>query len=193
VEEVNMALASSWIHGNALTMESPISHNFTTGESNGRLVLTPLGWGAEVTVEGFNTSSWMHIPIPTVSESVGPIKRFLLSRVILLFECEKSQIEHVHLYDGAKRIYENDKGWSGSALTKRPYNSFELSKPRQVEFGIGLSFFYVPRRATPDSPARLYVAAAGAEYQTENLFSAMVGEAVGALTDPFFRHLGGGG
>jgi hypothetical protein len=164
-----MSVCSSWIHGNALTMESPfyISPN---GEVTGRLILTPFRWGAEVLNDGVAPApSWMHLPIPTIREGVSRFERFELLRVFLLGQCSGASIDNIHIYDGYEKIQEfNDRGFEGTFLTKGSKNTFELEEPHTVKSGISLSFFFVPRTIPQ---GKLVVAAAGAEFEISSVFS----------------------
>src|SRR6266536_5786539 len=118
-----MAICSSWIHGNALTMESPFYID-PHGEQIGRLILTPFGWGADVLNDGHAVVSWMHLPIPTIREGVSRFERFELRRVFLLGECSDASITDVHIYDGYEKIQEfNDRQFDGTFLTKRFKNT----------------------------------------------------------------------
>jgi hypothetical protein len=172
-----MSVCSSWIHGNAIMLESPLHFN-PEGEQNGRLVLTPFGWGAEVSVEGHPAVSWVHLPIPTVNWLVGRFERLELVRVFLLFECSNATVEDVHIYDGHEKVAEfNGQARQGRFLTKGVQNTFELKKPHRMKTGVGLSFLYKPQtNAVP--PGTLFVSAAGAEFEIGSIFFRAIGDTV---------------
>jgi hypothetical protein len=185
-----MALASTWIHGNALTMESP-EYFAPDGQQTGRLVITPRGWGAEVTLEGHPTVSWMHLPVPSVYESVGRFQRFRLRRVILLGSCVNSTVDSIHIYDGRTRIHAVDQVLEGNFLTTGPGNTIELAQPREVKYGIGVSFRYkTPIGTGPQqsSPPLMTIVAVGAEFETVNI---LVGTAVSTAVTVVRRFIGG--
>lgn len=168
-----MSISSSWVHGNALRIESPFHFN-PRGEQNGQLILTPFGWGAEVSNEGHPVVSWMHLPIPTINGRINRFE-FELLRVFLLFQCSDASIENVHIYDGHEKVQEfNDLSLEGGFLAKSSRNTFELKKRHQVKRGISLSFFFKARILTGTGgggavpPGKLLVAAAGAEFETRN-------------------------
>lgn len=95
-----MSFQASWIHGNALTVESPENLNH----------IGHYGWGADMDVK-HGKGSWFHVPLPTpVMLSDG---RSTLFRVFLLFETEQGSIRGVHLYDGSGKIQE----FSGFSLS----------------------------------------------------------------------------
>ena len=178
-----MSVASSWIHGNALTMESPFHFN-PHGEQNGRLILTPFGWGAEVTNEGHAVVSWMHVPIPSTDIRDGLFARFELRRVFLLFQCEDATISDVHVYDGHKEIQEfGGLALTGTFLTRGPQNTFQLARARSVTSGVGLSFLFKGYSGgpAPIPHARLLVAAAGAEFDKGTIFLNAIGDIASRL------------
>ncbi len=175
-----MAIYSSWIHGNALRIETPFSYN-VQGEQNGQLVLTPLGWGANVVSSGHAVVSWMHLPIPTIKEPVSFFERFELVRVFLLFECSEAFVTDVHIYDGNVKIAEfANRSLQGSFLSKGVVNTFVLDKPHMLKSGLGLSFLFKTAIGTGGMnehipQGTLVVAAAGAEYETRNIIFSAVG------------------
>src|SRR3954454_24947311 len=184
-----MGPASTWIHGNPLTMESPAF--FTPdGQQTGRLVITPRGWGAEVTLEGHPTVSWMHLPVPSVYESLGRFQRFRLRRVILLGSCVNSTVDSMHIYDGRTRIHAVDRALEGNFLTTAPRNTFELARPHEVKYGIGVSFRYsTPIGTGPQQspPPLMTIVAVGAEFGTVNI---LVGTALSTAINVVRRFIG---
>jgi hypothetical protein len=164
-----MAIASSWIHGNALQVERPVIRD-PQGVETGWLRLTPSGVGAQVVNEGNPVQSWMHLPIPTVKEPLEWGEQFRLRRVVLLLECSDASIDQVNVYDGNQLL----QGFysiklQGTYLTAGPDNTFELTPPRSVWTGVGLSFLFNPYiRVDPakEENITLHVAAAGAYFET---------------------------
>ena len=150
-----MPLHASWVHGNALTVESP--------ENLARV--GHFGWGADMAIIP-GKASWFHIPLPTpviVADS-----RAKLLRVFLMFKAVSGSIRNVHVYDGSSKPQEfNNIQMSGehrSALDAS--NTFNLSAPHSVAWGIGVTFFFVADIGfdTQIPPAQLIVASAGADY-----------------------------
>ena len=171
-----MSISSSWIHGNALTIESPIMFEFNYDtekmEEIGRFVLTPSGPGAWVDAERGGEVSWFHLPIPTINANVA-VERYKLLHVFLLFWCEHAHIREVHVYDGSDKINEF-KGVSlqGNYLVKLKKNTFHFVEPHQVKSGISISFLFTANYAEDLPHRRLLVAAAGADFlKSSTLFS----------------------
>jgi hypothetical protein len=152
-----MPMHSSWVHGNALTVESPenlsrVGHN---------------GWGADMLIRP-GKGSWFHIPLPT-PVIVGDV-RTQLQRVFLLFKSDTGAgaIRNVHVYDGSSKPQEfNDLFLAGEhRLGLDGANTFTLSSPHSVAWGIGITFFFQAAIGI-DSPipdAQLIVASAGGDY-----------------------------
>lgn len=149
-----MGKHTSWVHGNAVTVESPEN---LVREGH-------YGWGADMLIEP-GKASWFHIPIPTpvlVNDA-----RASLHRVFLMFKSEWGSIHSLHVYDGSSKPQEfHDLLLQGEhRLTLDAENTFVLEKPHPVVWGIGISFHFVAGIGADNSvpPARLIVAAAGAE------------------------------
>lgn len=174
-----MSVYSSWIHGNALTIESPLYFN-PQGEQVGQLILTPFGWGANILSKGHSVVSWLHLPIPTIKEPVSLFERLELVRIFLLFECSEAFVTDIHIYDGHEKIAEFDnRSLQGSFLSKSLANTFVLDKPHMMRSGLGLSFLFKPSTLTGGinehiPQGTLLVAAAGAEYETRNIILSAV-------------------
>lgn len=155
-----MPLQASWIHGNALTVEQP---GVLASPSN------HYGWGADVEVTP-GQSSWFHIPVPTpviVSDVRTKFQKFFI-----LFETVDNlgSISQVHIYDGSFKIQEfNNLNHQGAHRTQLDgYNTFNLSTPHTVLFGIGITFLFQASTAFdgPNPPARLIVGSAGVDFFT---------------------------
>ena len=113
-------------------------------------------------------SSWFHIPLPTpVITADG---RSALERVFVMFRTESCSIRAVHVYDGSSKVQEfNDLFASGEHRTGLDaQNTFELSAPHTVAFGIGISFFVIADIGfdSPIGDGRLIVASGGGDYRT---------------------------
>jgi hypothetical protein len=86
-----MALYASWIHGNALTVESP--------ENLARV--GHFGWGADMAITP-GKASWFHIPLPT-PVIVGD-QRTKVQTLFLLFKSVSGDIRNIHIYDGSAKV-----------------------------------------------------------------------------------------
>jgi hypothetical protein len=152
-----MGFHASWVHGNALTVESPENLN-RVGH---------FGWGADMSVKP-GQASWFHIALPT-PVIVSDVRSSLI-RVFLLFESEQGSIRNVHVYDGSFKIQElNDLLSEGEhRLGLDGLNTFDLAQPHSVAFGIGVSFFFIANIGFDSAipPSRLIVASAGGDYIT---------------------------
>lgn len=131
-----MALHASWVHGNALTVESP-----------GNLErVGHFGWGADMITRHGGQDSWFHIPLPT-PVIVGEGGRTTLGRVFLLFWSDRGRIKEVHVWDGPIRLQVfnnvNSKGEHRFELDGR--NTFPLARPTKVAWG-GRHFVFFPKR-----------------------------------------------
>ncbi|MGE5444418.1 MAG: DUF6623 family protein [Ignavibacteriales bacterium] len=152
-----MPMHASWVHGNALTVESP--------ENLARV--GHYGWGADMLVQP-GKGSWFHIALPT-PVITGDI-RTKLYRVFLLFRGDSGSIRNVHVYDGSSKIQEfNDLMFEGEhRLVLDGQNTFNLATPHTVAWGVGISFFFVASIGfdTTIPPARLILGAAGGDFFT---------------------------
>lgn len=170
-----MPVTTSWMHGNGLTIESPIMYN-ADGQEVQRLMLTPSGPGAWVEREtaGPGAVSWLHVPIPI--GRVSRTERCELLRVFLLFQVWGSIIDVVHVYDGYRLVAEfkdlnrgdANPPFKGNYLLKSYANTFQLERPYSVKMGIGLSILF--KAPTGSGDRKLLVAAAGAEIRTYPLW-----------------------
>jgi len=152
-----MGFYASWVHGNALTVESP--ENL---DRNGHF-----GWGADMQVKP-GKSSWFHIPLPT--PVILSDARSNLIRVFLMFKSEQGSIRNVHVYDGSSKVQEfNDLLITGEhRINLDSVNTFNLANPHSVIYGIGVTFFYVADIGFDSAipPSRLILASAGGDYTT---------------------------
>ncbi|HEV7785077.1 MAG TPA: DUF6623 family protein [Thermoanaerobaculia bacterium] len=150
-----MGKNTSWVHGNAVTVESPEN---LAREGH-------YGWGADMLIHP-GKSSWFHIPLP--SPVIVNDARTSLHRVFLMFKSERGSIHSVHVYDGSSKPQElNNLLLQGEhRLALDAENTFMLEKPHTVVWGIGISFYFVAEIGFDNSipPARLIVAAAGGEF-----------------------------
>lgn len=127
---------ASWAHGHAVVMEPAVDDGVSR--------FSHFGWGAQIVMRpGF--SRWFHIAIPTPVFLDG--KRMKLIRVFLQWQQigghpRSGRIEDAHLWDGKNRIAKksnNDFKQSGFA-TLPDHQTYELPRPREWLFGVGLSF-----------------------------------------------------
>jgi hypothetical protein len=151
-----MALHASWVHGNAVTVENPGSLD-RVGH---------FGWGGDMAIKP-GQSSWFHVPLPT-PVIVSDVRSKLI-RVFVMFKADSCSIRNVHVYDGSSKVQEfNGLMLEGEhRLTLDGENTFQLSAPHSVVWGVGISFFVVAAIGI-DSPipdARLIVEAAGGDYE----------------------------
>ncbi|KVC86001.1 hypothetical protein WJ47_25840 [Burkholderia ubonensis] len=150
-----MALHASWIHGNALTVENPGSLD-RVGH---------FGWGADMAIKP-GQSSWFHIPLAT-PVIVGDV-RSKVQRLFLMFSATSGSVRNVHIYDGSGKVQEfNNLLLSGEHRTELDNaNTFDLSAPHTVVWGMGVSFFFVADIGfdTPIPDARLIVSSAGGDF-----------------------------
>ena len=152
-----MSMFASWVHGNALTVESPQNLD-RVGH---------YGWGADLLIKP-GRASWFHIALPT-PVIVGDV-RAQLQRVFVLFKSDRGagEIRNVHVYDGSAKPQEfNGLHLSGEhRLGLDSSNRFNLASPHIVTWGIGVSFYFQASIGIDSAipSARLIVASAGADY-----------------------------
>jgi hypothetical protein len=150
-----MAMYASWVHGNALTVESP--------ENLARV--GHFGWGADMQIKP-GKASWFHIPLPT-PVIVGD-KRTNAQRVFLLFRSDSGSIRNVHVYDGSSKVQEFNGLVLGGEhrLALDGQNTFNLAHPHNVAWGMGISFFFVADIGfdTTIPPSRLILGSAGGDF-----------------------------
>jgi hypothetical protein len=142
-----------WVHGNALTVESP--ENLQPEGQH-------FGWGTDIVIRP-GQGSWFHVPLPV--PAVVDEYPVYLKQAFLLFKTEANAfLQQVHFYDGARRVQEfNDLHFDGDFTASiGPANTFVLRTPRAVQRGIGFSFFI--QGSLGSVPNRLIVPAIGAEY-----------------------------
>lgn len=152
-----MGLTAMWTAGHAVTVETP--KNLAS--------ITPRGGGIDLSIQP-GRSSWFHIAIPTpvISNDV----RAKLFRCFLLFESPvgRGLLNNVHIFDGPTRIQEfrdlRLSGAHGVALDEG--NTFTLSTPHIVLFGISISFFFQAATGIDSAvpPILLRVTTAGADF-----------------------------
>ncbi|MFE1744055.1 DUF6623 family protein [Coleofasciculus sp. H7-2] len=152
-----MGFHASWVHGNALTVENPENLN-RVGH---------FGWGADMQVKP-GKASWFHIALPT--PVILNDARSNLIRVFLMFESEQGSIRNVHVYDGSSKVQEfNDLLITGEhRIALDGVNTFNLTNPHTVIFGIGVSFLFIADIGFDSAipPSRLILASSGGDYTT---------------------------
>ena len=151
-----MSLQASWMHGNAVSVESP----------ENCLRVGHFGWGGDFALKP-GKASWFHIPVPTPVIVDGVRTR--VQRFFVLFSAENCEIRGVHVYDGSSKIHEfnnlHSRGEHRTGLDGA--NTFDIPAPHTVVFGMGLSFL-VQADIGFDTVinTRLIVATAGADFLT---------------------------
>jgi len=151
-----MTFNASWVHGNALTVESPANLDR----------VAHFGWGADMQIKP-GKASWFHIPLPTpvILADAGTS----LERVFVMFKTDSGEIRNVHLWDGSSRFHEfNDLNLEGDHSSGIDgLNTFNLPTPHRVLFGIGISFFFQASIGFDSAipPPRLILATAGGDYR----------------------------
>ena len=112
------------------------------------------GWGA--TFWGIeDTTNWFHLPFCLASTLDA--QKPLLTRVSLYFHnTSRSPITAVHLYDGARLLQSwNDLRLSGDHVrASDKTNTFVLTKPTEILFGLGLSVQVAFPPSTESKPPR---------------------------------------
>jgi len=152
-----MSFNASWVHGTALTVEQPenLSH------------VGHYGLGADMRIVP-GKSSWFHVPLPT--PVILNDSRSSLLRVFLMFETEQGSIRNVHVYDGSSKVQEfNNLLLTGEhRINLDAANTFNLTRPHSVAFGVGVSFFFVADIGFDSNipPPRLILGSAGGDYTT---------------------------
>lgn len=149
-----MALHASWVHGNAVTVENP--ENLTR--------VGHFGWGGELHFKP-GKASWLHVALPT-PVIVGDV-RTKVQKLFLMFKTDACEIRNVHIWDGPVKVqdfnglHHDGEHWNG--LDAR--NTFNLSSPHTVVWGMGISFFAQASIGfdTVIDP-KLIVASAGGDY-----------------------------
>lgn len=149
-----MSLYASWVHGNAVTVESP--QNFTS--------VGHFGWGGDMRFAP-GKASWLHAPLPTPVIVAGVRTR--VQRFFIMFKADECEIRAVHVYDGSGKVQElNGLHLSGEHRTGLDaHNTFDLSAPHTVVWGMGITFHVQASIGfdTVISP-RLIIASAGGDF-----------------------------
>jgi hypothetical protein len=123
-----MPLHASWVHGNAVTIETPDSVRTRTPQGQGSII--DLHPGA---------ATWLHIAIPTpviVDDVRVRAKRFFL----LLSTASDVKITEVHIWDGLRRICEQTTTLWGNHSAIGPTNTFVPPGPHFAQLGMSISF-----------------------------------------------------
>ncbi len=97
-----MALYASWVHGNAVQVES--HENFVS--------VGHFAWGGDASLTP-GKGSWFHIPIPT-PVITGDV-RTTVQRLFVLYKAENCEVRNVHVYDGSAQVQQlNDLHLTGN-------------------------------------------------------------------------------
>jgi hypothetical protein len=151
-----MSLYASWIHGNAVMVES--LESLARGSY--------CGWGADISITP-GKNSWLHIPIPT--PVIVADKRASVQKFFILFKIDPGggNIRNVHIFDGAFKVQEfNGLELQGDHLILDQQNTFILAQPHSVAWGMSISFFFQASDGSDSqaSPAHLIVGSAGGDF-----------------------------
>lgn len=151
-----MALNASWVHGTALTVESP--QNLARKGY--------FGWGADMVLspnpEG---GSWFHIPLPT-PVIVGDNRTFVQTFFLLCWT-DGGVIQEVDIWDGPNKVREfvalAVHGEHRLGLDNA--NTFKMEQGHSVNWGMGISFFFANAGGSEGGlGGRLILAAAGGDF-----------------------------
>ena len=116
-----MALYASWVHGNAVQVESP--ENFVS--------VGHYGWGGDASLAP-GKGSWFHIPIatPVITGDV----RTTVQRLFVLYKAENCEVRNVHVYDGSAQVQQlNNLHLTGEHRTGLDNaNTFDLAAPHRT-------------------------------------------------------------
>lgn len=152
-----MTLHATWVHGNAVAIENP--ENLAS--------IGHFGWGTQVGVKP-GKGCWFHVPLPTpVIVLEGRTK---VQKLFVLFKSEPGQglVRNVHIWDGAVRVQAFDNlAFSGEHWNGLDgQNTFNLTSPHTVAFGMGISVFYQAAIGidSPVPPATFIISTAGADF-----------------------------
>ena len=161
---------ASWVHGNALVLETP-NNILTTRRGHGTEMLFNFAPG--VSPKG----TWCHIAIPT-PVIINDI-RMKVQTLFLLFKTgQHASIDNLHVWDGPDRIAKFDVVAGSSYSARRTgdhsktldaVNTITLPTPHEVFFGLSISFTFGPLALNTsalhlDPEGSLLVTAAGADF-----------------------------
>lgn len=161
---------ASWVHGNAVVLESPDT-----------ILVVRRGLGTEMqfTFEPGITpqGTWCHIAIPT-PVIINDV-RMKVQTLFLLFKTgQHAGIDNVHVWDGPNRVATFDSVPGSGNSTRRSgnhsrsidaQNTITLPTPHEVAFGLSISFTFRPvalntSLSIVDPEGTLLVTAAGADF-----------------------------
>ncbi|HNV83771.1 MAG TPA: hypothetical protein PLF92_10260 [Arenimonas sp.] len=161
---------ASWVHGNALVLETP-----------NNILIVRRGQGTEMqfifapgeTPQG----TWCHISIPT--PVIFNDVRMRVQTLFLLFKTgQHASIDNIHVWDGPTRIATFDfvPGSNNSARRTGDHsrgidaqNTITLPTPHEVLFGLSISFTFRPVAVNTSLPdvdpeGTLLITTAGADF-----------------------------
>ena len=161
---------ASWVHGNALVLETPNNILITRRGQGTEMMFT---FGPGISPQG----TWCHIAIPT-PVIINDV-RMKVQTLFLLFKTgQHASIDNIHVWDGPKRIAKFDvvAGSSNSARRTGNHsqvidaeNTITLPTPHEVLFGLSISFTFRPVAVStsllkPDPEGSLLITTAGADF-----------------------------
>jgi hypothetical protein len=161
---------ASWVHGNAVVLESP-NTILVVRRGNGTEMQFTFAPG--VTPPG----TWCHIAIPTpvILNDV----RMKVQTLFLLFKTgQHAAIDNIHVWDGPRRVATFDVIPGSNNTARRTGNhstgidtqsTITLPAPIEVSFGLSISFTFRPvalntSLPTVDPEGTLLITAAGADF-----------------------------
>lgn len=149
-----MSLTAMWVHGNAVIAESP--ENLAMN--------VHLGFGTDTQVLA-GRDCWFHAPMPTPVILRG--QRPKLVRVIILFRADVggARLQDVHLFDGSSRVVTFDVIEGGDHLIQDETNTLTVSPPREISFGLGVSFRFEASTFGDNPPQPVFIGAVGADWE----------------------------
>lgn len=161
---------ASWVHGNALVLETPKD-----------ILVMRRGQGTEMqftfapgtTPQG----TWCHIAIPTpvILNDV----RMKVEKLFLLFKTgQHASIDNIHIWDGPTRIAKFDvthgsnysaRRTGNHSLSVDDRNTITMPAAHEISFGLSISFTFIPVALNTslimvDPEGTLLVTAAGADF-----------------------------
>ncbi len=149
--------ATLCVHGNIVQPEYPEKIDEVSRKGWGTTF-----WGKE------DSTNWFHLPLSQPIELDG--QRPKLTKAFLFYHnTTRSPITAVHIYDGPRLIkaFDDLKLSGDHGRTPDRFNTFSITPPSEVHFGLGLSvcvqFPASPGEQTP--PRWILFTTAGAEFR----------------------------
>ncbi|KYK31232.1 MAG: hypothetical protein AYK19_04115 [Theionarchaea archaeon DG-70-1] len=122
------------------------------------------GFGAMFNTHG---AEWFHFDVPTPVILDG--QRSSLNKIFVLYRTEgTAKITAIHVYDASKKIkaYDNLSLSGDHSKVIDKYNSWVITPPPQMIFGLGISVHVDFGKATTGSVPGIMFVTAGADFTT---------------------------